>query len=130
MGTRTVVLEDGALRSHPTGWAAYQRQRDEEAEAKVAVAVAKRSNKGAKRSRDGRSAKTAARKASRLAERIETAEAELRDLEEELADPSAWSTPDKAAAASERHEASKLRLAELYEQWEVAEKAVSSADGG
>jgi ATP-binding cassette subfamily F protein 3 len=126
VGTRTVVFEDGVLLSHPTGWAAYQRQRDEEEEA-ASTPTAKRASKAEKRSHSGRSAKTAARKASRLAEQIEVAEAELRNLEEELADPAAWSTPEKAADASERHEASKLKLAELYEQWEDAEKSVSSA---
>ena len=60
-------------------------------------------------------------------ERIEAAEAELRELEEELADPAAWSTPGRVERASERHEAAKRKLAELYEQWEEAEQAVSAA---
>ena len=129
VGSRTLVCEDGELRSHPTGWAAYQRERDErEAAASAARASAKREkNGGGKRRRSGGSAKTAARKASRLAERIEAAEAELRGLEEELADPAAWSTPGKAEEAGERHEAAKRKLAELYEQWEEAEQAVSAA---
>ncbi len=29
VGSRTLVCEDGELRSHPVGWAAYQRERDE-----------------------------------------------------------------------------------------------------
>ncbi len=33
VGSRTVVCEDGRLESHPSGWAEYQRQRDERAEA-------------------------------------------------------------------------------------------------
>jgi ATP-binding cassette subfamily F protein 3 len=137
VGSRTLVCEEGELRSHPSGWAAYQRQRDEEGEAAAAAAAAaaKRSSKAAKRSskaakrnrRPGRSAKSAARKASRLAEEIERAEAELREIEEELSDPAAWSTPAKSERASERHEAAKEELAELYEKWEEAEKAVSAA---
>ena len=66
--------------------------------------------------------KKAARKAGRLAEKIEAAEAELRAVEEELADPAAWSTPAKAERANERHEAAKRKVAELYEQWEEAER--------
>ncbi len=128
VGSRTLVCEDGELTSHPSGWAAYQRERDERgAAASAAKASAKRAkNNGGKQRRSGGSAKTAARKATRLAERIEAAEAELRGLEEELADPAAWSTPGKAEKAGERHEAAKRKLAELYERWEEAERAVSA----
>jgi len=127
VGSRTIVCEDGELRSHPTGWAAYQRERDEREEAaSSAAAAAKRSGKAEKRRRPGASAKSAARKAGRLAEKIEAAEQDLRALEEELSDPAAWSTPGRAEEASERHEAAKRRLAELYEQWEEAERAVSA----
>ena len=45
----------------------------------------------------------------------------------ELSDPAAWSTPAKAGRASERHEEAKRKLAELYESWEEAERAVSAA---
>ncbi|HEY5708941.1 MAG TPA: ABC-F family ATP-binding cassette domain-containing protein [Solirubrobacterales bacterium] len=128
VGSRTVVCEDGRLDSHPSGWAAYQRARDERAEAESSAAAAqKRAGKAAKRTKPGAASKTAARKASRLAEKIEAAEAELAAVEEELADPAAWSTPAKAERASERHEAAKRALAELYERWEEAERAVSAA---
>ena len=69
----------------------------------------------------------AARKAGRLAEKIEAAEAELARVEGDLADPGAWSTPAKADQANERHEAAKRKLAQLYESWEEAERAVSAA---
>ena len=129
VGTRTLVCEDGELRSHPSGWAAYQRRRDErEAEAAAEKAETKRVAGGGKRRRGSRAPlQRAARKASRLAERIEAAEADLRDLEEELADPAAWSTPKKAEQAEERHEAAKRKLAELFEEWEEAEQAASAA---
>jgi ATP-binding cassette subfamily F protein 3 len=39
VGSRTLVCEDGELRSHPTCWAEYQRQRDE----RKAAAAARRS---------------------------------------------------------------------------------------
>ncbi|MGH2975392.1 MAG: hypothetical protein ACRDLL_11080 [Solirubrobacterales bacterium] len=51
----------------------------------------------------------------------------MRAVEEELSDPAAWSTPAKVEGANERHEAAKLELAQLYEQWEEAERAVSAA---
>jgi ATP-binding cassette subfamily F protein 3 len=128
VGSRTLVCEDGELRSYDSGWATYQHDRDEEAEVASAVAAAaKRQGKGGKRHSPGTVSKRAARKASRLTEKIEAAEAELRRVEEELADPAAWSTPAKSQQASERHEAAKGKLAELYEQWEEAERAVSAA---
>jgi ATP-binding cassette subfamily F protein 3 len=128
VGTRTLVCEDGELRSHPSGWATYQRRRDEEREAaSAAAAAAKRESKAGKRKRPGTASKSAARKAGRLAEKIEAAEAELRKVEEELSDPAAWSTPGKAEQAGERHEEAKRKLAELYERWEEAERAASTA---
>jgi ATP-binding cassette, subfamily F, member 3 len=130
VGTRTLVCEDGELRSHPSGWAAYQRERDErEAEAAAAAATAKRAAGGGRRRRSGAPSQRAARKASRLAERIEAVEAELRSLEEELSDPAAWSTPGKAEQAGERHETAKRKLAELFEEWEEAERAASAGAG-
>jgi ATP-binding cassette subfamily F protein 3 len=129
VGSRTVVCEGGELRSHPSGWAVYPRRRDEDEEAAAAARAAeKRSAKaGGKRERPGTAAKRAARRAGRLAERIEAAEAELRGVEEELSDPAAWSTPEKSERASERHEAAKRKVAELYEEWEEAERAVNAA---
>jgi ATP-binding cassette subfamily F protein 3 len=128
VGSRTLVCENGELRSHPSGWAAYQRERDERKEAAAAAAAAaKRSGKADRARRRPAASKSAARKASRLAEKIEAAEAELREIEEELSDPAAWSTPERSERASERHEAAKRELAELYEQWEEAERAVSAA---
>jgi ATP-binding cassette subfamily F protein 3 len=128
VGSRTLVCEAGELRSHPTGWAAYQRQRDErEAATSASAAAAKRSGGSGKRRRSNGSSKKAERKAGRLAERIEQAETALRELEEELADPAAWSSPGRAERAGERHEAAKRAVAELYEQWEKAEGEVSAA---
>jgi ATP-binding cassette, subfamily F, member 3 len=128
VGTRTIVCEDGELRSHPNGWAEYQRRRDEEAEAEAsALATAKRSAKGPRRRSRRMEVKSAERKASRLAEKIEAAEAELAAVEDELADPGAWSTPERSAEAGERHEMTKRKLAALYEEWEAAEAAVSAA---
>ena len=61
---------------------------------------------------------------------IELAEAELRELEEELADPSAWSTPEKAERAEKRHRAAKEALADLFERWEEAEAQSATLSSG
>jgi ATP-binding cassette subfamily F protein 3 len=130
VGVRTVVCEDGVLVSHPSGWAEYQRRREEGEEAAAATAAAKkRSSKGGKRQRPAAVAQRAARRASRLTEKVEAAEAALSAVEEELSDPAAWSTPEKAERATQRHEEAKRRLAQLYEEWEEAEAAINSAAG-
>ncbi|HEX7246207.1 MAG TPA: ABC-F family ATP-binding cassette domain-containing protein [Solirubrobacterales bacterium] len=129
VGVRTIACEDGHLESHPHGWAEFQRRRDEAAEAASAeTAAAKREARGGgRRRRPGAAARSAERKAARLAEQVEAAEDELRAIEDELADPDAWSTPRRAERANERHEEAKRKLAELYERWEEAEAAVSAA---
>ena len=125
IGSRTVVCEDGGLRSYPVGWATYQRERDE---GEVAATAAARSAKaGTERRRSAKPSQKAERRAGRLAEKIERAEAELRTVEEELADPGAWSTPEKAKDAERRHEAAKRAVEELFESWEEAEAQVSPA---
>jgi len=130
VGSRTLVCEGGELRSHESGWAVYQRERDEREAATEAAAQAEKPRPASADGRNaGRAAKKAARKAGRLAEQIERAEAELRELEEELADPGAWSSPGRAKRAEERHAAAKGAVAELYAQWEEAEAAVSAEAG-
>jgi ATP-binding cassette subfamily F protein 3 len=124
IGTRTIVCEGGELRSFPTGWVVYQRERDER-EAAAAVAAKPTKPKGGRYS-SAKPAQKAARRAGRLADAIALAEADLQELEEELADPSAWSTAEKAERAEKRHRAAKEALAELFERWEEAEAELSS----
>jgi ATP-binding cassette subfamily F protein 3 len=85
--------------------------------------------------REGRAAKPPQRKEKRpppkaarprsnggqaLEAQIEQAEAALKALEEELADPAAWSSPERTAQSSRRHEAAKQAVDELYAKWEQA----------
>ncbi len=39
-------------------------------------------------------------------------------MEDELADPAAWATPEKSAASTARHAEAKRAVEELYERWE------------
>jgi ATP-binding cassette subfamily F protein 3 len=59
------------------------------------------------------------RDATRLEAEIETAEAALAALEQELADPAAWNDPRTAARSTARHEEARRALQELYERWEA-----------
>ena len=67
----------------------------------------------------GKAAKRGANGSSRLEAQIEAAEAALRTVEDELSDPAAWASPTATARSTARHEAAKLAVADLYEQWEA-----------
>jgi ATP-binding cassette, subfamily F, member 3 len=124
VGSRTIVCENGALESHPSGWAEYQRRRDEsEAEA---AAAARPASEGGRKYSATKPAQRAAKKAARLEERIERAEAELRKVEEELSDPAAWASPGRTERAEARHRAAKQAVEGLLAEWEEAQAAAES----
>ena len=123
VGSRTIVCEDGHLRSHPSGWAEYQRRRDEQASATAAAAKSESSSRSTRKRRGAAPAEKAARKAAKLEERIERAEAELREVEAELADPAAWATPERADEATARHAKAKRNVEKLFAEWEQAQEA-------
>jgi ATP-binding cassette subfamily F protein 3 len=131
VGSRTIVVEDGKLTSHPSGWAEYQRRRDEresegDAAAKSSAKKEKASNGAATKRRDDKAAEKAVRKAARLEQRIERAEAELRTVEEELADPAAWANPSRTEQATAKHEAAKAAVEELLAEWETVQGAAEA----
>jgi len=121
VGSRTLVCEDGRLESHQSGWAEYQLRCDEESA--EASAAAKPSAGGGKKYSATKPAQKAARKAAKLEQRIERAEAKLRELEDELADPAAWSSPGRIERATKRHEEAKAEVEGLYAEWEEAQAA-------
>jgi ATP-binding cassette subfamily F protein 3 len=124
VGSRTLVCESGRLESHESGWAEYQRRRDEqEAEATAAA----KPGGGGKKYSATKPAQKAARKAEKLEKRIEQAEAKLRELEDELADPAAWSSPTRVERATKRHEEAKAAVEELYGEWEAAQAEAEGA---
>ncbi|HJS95446.1 MAG TPA: ABC-F family ATP-binding cassette domain-containing protein [Solirubrobacteraceae bacterium] len=124
VGRRTVAIEERTLHSYLGGWPEYVRAREERARVAAAAKVAKPDGKPARPVRPPRSARAAAKPAAgdreqqRLEREIEAAEASLRALEEELSDPAAWSTPQRTADATARHEQAKRAVDELYERWE------------
>jgi ATP-binding cassette subfamily F protein 3 len=134
VGSRTIVVEDRKLNSYPSGWAEYQRRQDErEAETGAAATTAAKKEKAANgngvaaKRRDDKAAEKAVRKAARLEQRIEKAEAELKVVEEELADPGAWANPTRVEQATEKHNAAKAAVEELVAQWEAAQGAAETA---
>jgi ATP-binding cassette subfamily F protein 3 len=147
IGTRTVALEDQTLHSYVGGWPEYLRVREERAKAPSAAKAAKAAqtaraaegagprSSGAEASAGGKGVNATAQDAGRkrtpprrkggrkgagsLEQQIEAAEAELRAIEDELADPAAWATPEATARSTARHEAARHSVAELYDRWEA-----------
>jgi ATP-binding cassette subfamily F protein 3 len=126
VGSRTVVCENGELQSHPSGWAEYQRRRDER-EAEEAAAAKPAAPAGGRKYSATKPAQKAARRAAKLEAAIERAEAELREVEAELSDPDAWASPGRAERAEKRHAEAKNKVDELLAQWEEAQEAAEFA---
>jgi ATP-binding cassette subfamily F protein 3 len=129
VGTRTIAMEDGHLRSYQGGWAEYSRVREERREEerarpgreKRATAKAKAAQPtGNGRAKSTGPSKNAVRRAAQLEREVEKAEARLRALEDELADPSAWASPTSSERATARHAAAKKAVEEAYARWEEA----------
>jgi ATP-binding cassette, subfamily F, member 3 len=133
VGSRTVAFEDGRLRSYEGGWAEYARVREERREAAAAAGASARQERRAARqesrrpSGNGASAgvrsgpsKNEQRRIADLERNIERAEAALRELEDELADPAMWSSPSRTERNTARHERAKRAVEQAYARWEEA----------
>src|ERR687897_1974864 len=127
VGTRTIAMEDGRLHSYQGGWAEYSRVREERREAERAAKRTGRAERAAAKPKvNGRPkkpagpSKNAVKRAAGLEREVERAEAALRALEDELADPSAWASPTSSERATKRHAAAKQAVDEAYARWEAA----------
>jgi protein subunit release factor A len=92
----------------------------------VSAAKATAKGDGGKKYSATKPAQKAARKAAKLEQRIERAEAKLQELEDELADPAAWSSPGRVERATKRHAEAKTEVEELYAEWEEAQAAAET----
>jgi ATP-binding cassette, subfamily F, member 3 len=147
VGTRTVAVQDGTLRSYTGGWQEYLRVREERGlaeraperrtpapkaakkpkaaapgcagERMAAAAVAEVQRGNGNGGKPGLS-KNARRRIRDLEREIEQAEQALKALEAELALPEAWATPERSASSSERHAAAKRAVEEAFARWEAA----------
>jgi ATP-binding cassette subfamily F protein 3 len=133
VGSRTVAVEDGTLRSYLGGWPEYVRVREERKAAKTAKPAAPKPKPKPKpdpqpqavkskpaNGNGGGLSKNARRRLRELEREVEQAETVLRELEAELAAPDTWATPEASAEASERHRAAKRAVEEAYARWEAA----------
>src|SRR5215204_3404479 len=121
VGSRTVAVEDRGLRSYVGGWPEYLRVREDRAQDERTakrVKPPKERPKAAPQPVAGPS-KNQRRRAERLEQEIERAESALKALEEELADPGAWSSPERRAKSTRRHEKAKAAVERLYAELET-----------
>jgi ATP-binding cassette subfamily F protein 3 len=144
VGSRTVAIEECSLRSYTGGWPEYVRVREERGEDRIparpgsgggggAQAPAIANANGRSRSRGQDAAKSVRAKddrastisKNRLREQqkaehaVEAAEAALKTLEDELADPAAWATKYEAAKSEARHTAARRAVEQAYERLET-----------
>jgi ATP-binding cassette subfamily F protein 3 len=119
VGARTVAIEDGWLRSYAGGWADYLRAR-EERRASTGSDEPRPARRDGRR-RAGQTPKPAVspnakRRIAMLEQAVQDAEAALTDVEDELADPDCWTTPERSAESTARHEEAKRKVEQLYEE--------------
>jgi len=144
VGTRTVAIEDQTLNSYVGGWQEYARLREErkargESPTSADPTRAAPKAKAAKPAGDKPKAKAGAvngdgarkqpagpsknrqREQARLERAVETAEATLAALEDELADPRAWATKYESGKSTARHTAAKRAVEDAYAALEAFE---------
>ena len=147
VGTRTIAVEGGTLRSYEGGWAEYLRVREERkargedpwAQAPVLAPAAPKpaapKTNGAKPAKQEKPAKpkgpskNAMKEQDRLQCAVEQAEADLAALEEELAEPAAWASKYESAKNEARHVAAKRAVEAAYAAWEEHTAKVEAAAG-
>jgi ATP-binding cassette subfamily F protein 3 len=120
VGRRTIVIEGGSLRSHDGGWAEYRSSVEAE---RTAARASARSGRPPRRAVAKGPSKNRKVKLDRLEDEVEAAEAAFRRLEDELADAVHWSSPERSARSSARHEKARAKLDELIARWEEEAEA-------
>ncbi|HVW18927.1 MAG TPA: ATP-binding cassette domain-containing protein, partial [Solirubrobacteraceae bacterium] len=121
VGSRTIAVEDHALRSYVGGWDEYLRVREERKAAGVpeaappaplaTVAPAPLPTAPASTTQPSKNAR---RRETELERAIEQAEASLAAVEQELADPAAWATKYESAKSTARHTAARRAVEQAY----------------
>jgi ATP-binding cassette subfamily F protein 3 len=111
VGSRTVVIED-------------RRLNRSELEAERAAPSPAPSAKSRRMPREAGPSKNRKAALAKLERQVEEAEAAFQRLEDELADPSHWSDPQRSARATARHDKARAKLSELMSRWEEAAERV------
>jgi ATP-binding cassette subfamily F protein 3 len=140
VGTRTVAVEHHTLHSYLGGWPEYARVREERkargedpaaaAPPPPAPSLAAAAGNGAPkekpRPKPAGPSKNRQREQARLEQAIADAESALAQVEDELADPSAWATKYESAKSTARHTAAKRAVEDAYAALEAFEAGASA----
>jgi len=133
VGTRTIAVEDHTLHSYLGGWPEYVRVREERGTAAPAMAaspvmaaapvqapapVPAKAAKARPKARAKGPSKNRQTEQQRAEQLVEDAEAAMRALEDELADPAAWATQYESAKSQARHTAARRAVEEAYARLE------------
>src|SRR5438067_685895 len=113
------VIEGGGLSMHLGNYSELEKRRRRAGQAPplpVAAAQTARTRKGASRP----PAKATVEPAESVEEAISAAEAEVKDIEERLADHRTYDDPAKVRELSRAHQEASKRLRDLYEEWQQA----------
>ena len=113
------VIEGGGLSMHLGNYSELEKRRRRAGQAAplpVAAAQTARTRKGASRP----PAKATVEPAESVEEAISAAEAEVKDIEERLADHRTYDDPAKVRELSRAHQEASKRLRDLYEEWQQA----------
>ena len=121
VGSRTLVIEDRALRSHPGGWAEYRSAA--EAEEAAGAEDARGAEGQAPRAPPAR-ARTARRSSRGSSARWRRPRPRSSGSRTSSPTRSHWSSPERSARSSARHERARARLDELIARWEEAAERV------
>ena len=128
VGTRTIAVEQGTLRSYVGGWPEYVRIREERKAAGEDVdARPPRRERAPAAAPQATPApptqpapsKNRLRDQERAERAVEDAEAALTELEHELSDPAAWATKYETAKNEARHTAARRAVDAAYAQLEA-----------
>jgi ATP-binding cassette subfamily F protein 3 len=116
VASRLWVIEDGRVTQHLGNYADYARRRQRLAATTTAQPAVSRPVRG----RPVSVAESPERQTTGLEAEITAAEAEVRRIEEQLADHRTYDDPEEVARLSRAHQDQSRRLDTLYQQWEQA----------
>jgi ATP-binding cassette subfamily F protein 3 len=114
LADRLWVIQDGAISMHLGNYADYERERQRAAISPPVEGKAGRPVPSDSRSRSATEPQPAA---VAVEAEIDRLEADVREVEAALADPSTYDNRARVAELSNRHRALSDRLHELYEEW-------------
>ena len=117
IATRLWVIDDGAVTLHLGNYSDLERRRQHVQRAAVAVESARSRRLDQRITIDGEASGSSV---SAVEGRIEELEAEVRLIEEQLADHQTYDDPARVAELARAHEDASGRLRALYQEWEQA----------